>query len=51
MSGVHQTEEQNEEILALLREHNDLLRERLPVIEAPSGARREPQEAGNPPSD
>jgi hypothetical protein len=51
MSGVHQTEEQNEEILALLREQNDLLRERLAGEKASPRARRKAKEAGEPPSE
>ncbi len=36
MSALRRIQEQNEQLLALLREQNNLLRERLPVQEAPS---------------
>ena len=48
MSGIRRMQEQNEQLLALLREQNDLLRERLPVQESSSpksrSTRAEPQQ-------
>ena len=48
MSGIRRMQEQNEQLLALLREQNDLLRERLSVqesspLESPSST-AEPQQ-------
>ncbi len=51
VSSLHRMQEQNEEILALLREQNDLLRERLPAERAPSRAGRRAREAAEPSSD
>ncbi len=50
-SGIRRMQEQNEEILALLREQNDLLRERLAVEKAPSRAGRRARETADPSSD
>ena len=50
-SSLHRMQEQNEEILALLREQNDLLRQRLPVEKAPARARRQAKETADPSSD
>ncbi len=50
-SGLRRMQEQNEEILALLREQNDLLRERLPTERAPSRAGRRARETADPSSD
>lgn len=50
-SGLRRMQEQNEELLALLREQNDLLAERLPVEKAPARARGQAKETGGPPSD
>ena len=50
-SSLRRMQEQNEEILALLREQNDLLRQQLPVEKAPARARRQAKEAGEPSSD
>ncbi len=50
-SGIRRMQEQNEEILALLREQNELLRERLPVEKASPIARRQARETGDPSSD
>ncbi len=50
-SGIRRMQEQNDELLALLREQNDLLAERLPVEKAPSRARGQAKETGGPPSD
>ncbi len=50
-SGIRRMQEQNEEILALLREQNALLRERLPAESAPSRAGRRAREAADPSSD
>ena len=51
VSGIRRMQEQNDELLALLREQNDLLRERLPVERAPSRARRRARETDEPSSD
>ncbi len=51
MSSLRRTQEQNEEILALLREQNDLLRERRSAEKAPPRARPQPRETGEPSSD
>ncbi len=51
MTGIRRMQEQNEELLALLREQNDLLRERLPVERAPSRAGRRARETADPSSD
>ncbi len=51
MTGIRRMQEQNEEIVALLREQNDLLRERLPVEGAPSRAGRRARETDEPSSD
>ncbi len=51
MSSLRRMQEQNEELLALLREQNDLLRERLPAERAPSRAGRRPRGTAEPPSD
>ena len=37
-SGIRHLQEQNEELLALLREQNELLRERAPVVKSSSEA-------------
>ncbi len=50
-SGIRRMQEQNDELLALLREQNDLLRERLPVERAPSRAGRQARETDEPSSD
>ncbi len=50
-SGIRRMQEQNEELLALLREQNALLRERLPAERAPSRARPQAKGAGEPASD
>ncbi len=50
-SGMRRMQEQNEELLALLREQNDLLRERLPAERAPSRAGRRARETADPSSD
>ncbi len=50
-SGLRRMQEQNEELIALLREQNDLLRERLPVEKAPPRARRQAKETADPSSD
>ena len=50
-SGIRRMQEQNDELLALLREQNDLLRERLPVERAPSRTGRRARETADPPSD
>ena len=51
MSGIRRMQDQNEELLALLREQNDLLRERLPAEKASSRARPQAKRAGEPSSD
>ncbi len=51
MSGIRRMQEQNDELLALLREQNNLLRERLPVEGAPSRAGRRARETDEPSSD
>ncbi len=51
VSGIRRMQEQNDEVLALLREQNDLLRERLPVEGAPSRAGRRARETEEPSSD
>ena len=51
MSGIRRMQEQNEEIVALLREQNELLGERLPVERAPSRAGRRARETADPSSD
>ena len=51
MSSLRRMQEQNEELLALLREQNDLLRERLPAERAPSSAGRRARETADPSSD
>ena len=51
MSGIRRMQEQNEELLALLREQNDLLRERLPAERASPRAGRRARETGDPSSD
>ena len=51
VSGIRRMQEQNEELLALLREQNDLLRERLTVERAPSPAGRPARETAEPSSD
>ncbi len=50
-SSLRRMQEQNEELLALLREQNELLRERLPAEKAPARARRQAKGAGKPSSD
>ncbi len=50
-SGIRRMQEQNEEILALMREQNELLRERLTVEKAPPRARRQAKDAVEPSSD
>ena len=50
-SGIQRMQEQNEELLALLREQNDLLRERLPAEKAPARTRRQAKETDEPSSD
>ncbi len=50
-SGIRRMQEQNEEILALLREQNDLLRERLTVERAPPRAGRRAKATTEPSSD
>ncbi len=49
-SGIRRMQEQNEELLALLREQNALLRERLSVERAPSRAGRRARETDEPSS-
>ncbi len=51
MTGIRRMQEQNDEVLALLREQNDLLRERLPVEGAPSRPGRRARETADPSSD
>ena len=51
MSSLRRMREQNEEMLALLREQNDLLRERLAVERAASGARPQAEATGPPSPD
>ncbi len=51
MSGIRRMQEQNEEIVALLREQNELLGERLPAERAPSRAGRRARETADPSSD
>ncbi len=51
MSGIRRMQDQNEELLALLREQNDLLRERLSAERAPSRAGRRAKETDEPSSD
>ncbi len=50
-SGIRRMQEQNEELLALLREQNALLRERLPAERAPSRAGRRARETDEPSSE
>ncbi len=50
-SGLRRMQEPNEELLALLREQNDLLRDRLPAERAPSRAGRQARETADPSSD
>ncbi len=51
MSGLRRIQEQNEELVALVREQNDLLRKGLAAEKAPPRARQRAKEAGDPPSD
>ncbi len=51
ISSLRRMREQNEEILALMREQNELLREGLPVGKASSRSRPQATEAGGPPSE
>ncbi len=51
MSGIRRMQEQNEEIVALLREQNELLGERLPVEKAAPRGRRRARETDEPSSD
>jgi hypothetical protein len=51
MSGVHQIQEQNEQILAATREQNELLRQRLGSEGPASSDRPETTGSGESPSD
>ena len=51
LSSLRRMREQNEEVLALLREQNDLLRERLPDGKTSARGRPQAKEAGGPPSE
>ncbi len=51
MSSLRRMQEQNEQLLTLLREQNDLLRERLTIQKASPKARPQTTETGGPSSD
>ena len=51
LSGIRRMQEQNEEVLALLREQNDLIRQGIGAEKAPRRARPRAAEAGEPGSD